>query len=367
MKKIKIATIVGARPQFVKTAVLSPHLRKRFNEIIIHTGQHYDNEMSDIFFDELKIPKPNYNLGIRCVKQGEQTAQMLTEIEKILINESPRLVIVYGDTNSTLAGALAAAKLRIPVAHIEAGLRSFNRSMPEEINRLIVDHISDFLFCPTKTAVSNLKNEGITRGVYLVGDVMYDGIRHYLPKAKVKSKILSKFGLRQKSYYLLTIHRVSNTKDLQRLKIMLSALDNFDLPVVFTIHPRTKIFLGNAYRPKKSLLLIPPVAYLDMLVLEQNAKAIFTDSGGVQKEAFFLRTPCITLRDETEWVETVAYKMNIITGFNIDKVVRALKSFSEKKLCCFSRDDPHGDGFAARKIAKIIKHSLGKHNNIAKH
>lgn len=354
MIKNKIITIVGARPQFVKTAVLSPYLRKRFNEIIIHTGQHYDREMSDLFFDELKIPKPNYNLGIRSIKQGEQMAKMMAGIENILIKEKPCLVVVYGDTNSTLAGALAAAKLKVPIAHIEAGLRSYNRSMPEEINRVIVDHISDFLFCPTKTAVANLKNEGITKGVYLVGDVMCDSIRCYLPMAKAKSKILLKLGLKRKAYYLLTIHRLSNTTDLEKLKKTLSCMDNLDLSVIFPVHPRTRKFLGNAFKPKKALTLILPVSYLDMLILEQNAKIIFTDSGGIQKEAYILKVPCFTLRDETEWVETLKHGCNRIMNFDIIK-----DAYRVCRNLTVSRDKFHprlyGDGNAAKKIYKIIQ------------
>lgn len=354
MKKSKVVTVVGARPQFIKTAVLSPHLREKFNEIIIHTGQHYDKEMSDIFFDELSIPKPDYNLGIRSLKQGEQTSKMLVGIERILIKVKPRLVIVHGDTNSTLAGALAAAKLKIPVAHVEAGLRSFNRSMPEEINRVITDHISEVLFCPTKTAALNLKNEGIVKGVYLVGDVMYDSMCCYLPQARSKSEILSNLMLERRRYYLLTIHRASNTLDLEKLNKILSLIDNSDLPVIFPIHPRTKNFLGNSFKPKNALIIISPVSYLDMLVLEENAKAIFTDSGGVQKEAYILKVPCLTFRSETEWVETLKYRCNqIVKHVDIkyfSAILRRLNTINKK---CFNLN-VYGNGNSVKKIVDIL-------------
>lgn len=347
---MNIVTVVGARPQFIKLALLSRELRKKHKEILVHTGQHYDNNLSDIFFKELQLPRPDYNLNIVSDRHGEQTARMLEGIERILIAENPDIVIVYGDTNSTLAGALAAAKLRIPIAHIEAGLRSFNNKMPEEINRVIADHLSDFLFCPTKTAVINLKREGITKNVFLAGDVMYDSLRYYLPIARRKSDILKKLGLRSKNYHLLTIHRAENTQDLKSLKKILLYIDNLGLPTIFPIHPRTRKFLGRSFKPRKNLVPILPVSYLDMLILEKNAKVIFTDSGGVQKEAYILKVPCFTFRRETEWIETLKYGCNRIVDIKAFSLI--YKKINKSKM----RFNPrvYGDGHAAKKIAKIL-------------
>ncbi|HDZ77179.1 MAG TPA: UDP-N-acetylglucosamine 2-epimerase (non-hydrolyzing) [Candidatus Omnitrophica bacterium] len=353
---MKVVTIVGARPQFIKAATLSSYLKREFNDVIIHTGQHYDKGMSDVFFSQLKIPKPKYNLGIRSSSQGEQVGKMLIGIEKVLMKEKPRLVIVYGDTNSTLAGALAAVKLHIPIAHIEAGLRSFNRSMPEEINRVSVDHISDLLFCPTRTAVLNLKNENIKKGVYLVGDVMYDSICCYLSKAQDKSKILSKMKLARRGYYLLTIHRAENTSDLNRLKEILAYFDKLDLPVIFPIHPRTRKFIANSFKSRGNLVLTLPVSYLDMLMLEQNARAIITDSGGVQKEAYILKVPCFTLRNETEWVETLKYGCNRLIKNDAGGLSFTLRRL-DRDLIRF-KSNIYGRGNAAEKICAIIKRSI---------
>ncbi|HEX7400538.1 MAG TPA: UDP-N-acetylglucosamine 2-epimerase (non-hydrolyzing), partial [candidate division Zixibacteria bacterium] len=307
---MKIISVVGARPQFIKLASLSKELRKKHHEIIIHTGQHYDDNLSKVFFSELSIPKPDYNLGIGSAEHGEQTGRMMEGIERILLSEKPNLVIVYGDTNSTLAGALAAAKLNIPVAHVEAGLRSYRKSMPEEINRVLTDHVSTLLFCPTPTSVKNLKKEGITKGVHLVGDVMYDSLLDHLKVAEKKSRIMRKLNLRKKEFYLLTIHRAENTDIKENLKKVTQIIAHLDKKVVFPIHPRTRNKLGefkllSRLLSLSNLILIDPVSYLDMLILEKNAGFILTDSGGVQKEAFFLRIPCLTLRDETEWVETL--------------------------------------------------------------
>ena len=349
---MKAVSIVGARPQFIKVKSLVDELRrKKIEHILVHTGQHYDYEMSKIFFDELDIPAPEYNLEVGSYTHGKQTALMLERIEKVLLKEKADIVLVYGDTNSTLAGALAAVKLSMLVAHIEAGLRSYRLDMPEEVNRVLTDRISKFLFCPTKTAVKNLKNEGMVKGVYLVGDVMYDA---FLDSQKLlsKRKILSKLELKPKGYLLLTIHRQENTDNFKNLKSILSALIKAEEKIVFPSHPRTKKALKKIEGFKlKNFLPIKPVSYLDMLVLEKNARKILTDSGGVQKEAYWLGTPCITLRNETEWVETVEDKWNILTGAKSDKIINAIKNFnpSEKQRKIF------GNGKASLKIARLMR------------
>jgi len=352
MTRPKIITVVGARPQFIKAAVLSHAIRRRFKEIVVHTGQHYDYEMSQNLFRELHIPKPNYNLGVRVSNREKQVEKMLLGIEKLLIKEKPQLVMVYGDTNSTLAGALATAKLNIPLVHVEAGLRSFNLTMPEEVNRVIVDRISEFLFCPTSTSVANLKREGITRNVFLVGDVMNDSIWSYLPMARKKSKILPKLKLEPKKYYLLTIHRAGNTTNIKNLKNILKHIDDLDVPTVFPIHPRTKKFLKSSFKPRKKIILIPPISYLDMLILEENAKMIFTDSGGIQKEAYILKVPCITIRNETEWVETLKGGCNRLSNIKAGTFSRVYRHAIESKPRFNSC--PYGKGNAAEKITEVL-------------
>jgi len=353
---MKILTVVGARPQFIKLAPLSKILRENgINEIIVHTGQHYDENMNDLFFKELEIPEPDYNLGIGSGNHGEQTGRMLIEIEKIILKEKPDLVIVYGDTNSTLAGALSASKLHIKLAHVEAGLRSFNKRMPEEINRVLTDHVSDILFCPTQTAVENLKNEGITNGVYLVGDVMFDALLHFSKISDMKSNILERLNIKPKEYYLATIHRAENTDNYERLKNILTAFSKMDEMVVFPIHPRTKKMI-NYYGlddliENDNVKVIDPVGYLDMLKLEKNAKAILTDSGGVQKEAFWLKVPCITLRDETEWIETVNLGWNRLVGSNVEKILKAVRDLK------FGTDVNFDNDFSAKKMYEIIQQS----------
>jgi len=351
---MKILTVVGARPQFIKLAPLSKILRENgVNEIIIHTGQHYDENMNDLFFKELEIPEPDYNLGIGSGNHGEQTGRMLIEIEKIMLKEKPDLVIVYGDTNSTLAGALAASKLHIKLAHVEAGLRSFNKRMPEEINRVLTDHVSDILFCPTQTAVENLKNEGITKGVYLVGDVMFDALVHFSKISDMKSNILERLNIKPKEYYLATIHRAENTDNYERLKNILTAFSKMDEMVVFPIHPRTRKMINyyglDDLLENDNVKVIDPVGYLDMLKLEKNAKAILTDSGGVQKEAFWLKVPCITLRDETEWIETVNLGWNRLVGSNVEKILEAVRDLK------FGVDVNFENDFSAKKMYEIIK------------
>jgi len=307
---MKIVSIVGARPQFIKLAPLSKEIRKKHKEVIIHTGQHYDQELSEIFFKELKIPEPEYNLEVGSAEQGRQTGEMLIRIEEVLQFEKPDWVIVLGDTNSTLAGALAAAKLHIPLAHVEAGMRSYNHTMPEEINRKVADHLSQLLFCPNKNAVENLKKEGLNKGVYLVGDLMQEALAENIRVAGRKSKILKRLRLPPKRFYVVTIHRAENTDSRTRLEELASLLSKLDRKTIFPIHPRTKKCLQehglwsklNRFR---NLVMLEPVGYLDMLVLEQNARMVLTDSGGVQREAYFLGTPCVILRNETEWSEMV--------------------------------------------------------------
>ncbi|HPT77462.1 MAG TPA: UDP-N-acetylglucosamine 2-epimerase (non-hydrolyzing) [Defluviitaleaceae bacterium] len=349
---MKIVTILGARPQFIKAAPVSRVLRKVHQEIIIHTGQHYDNNMSDIFFEELHIPKPDYYLGVGSGTHGKQTGEMMIKIEEIVLEENPDYVLVYGDTNSTLAGALVGAKLHIPVIHIEAGLRSFNKLMPEEINRILTDHVSSLLFCPTDTAVKNLINESITENVFNVGDVMYDAVLYNKKLALEKSEILRKNNLNAKDYYLITVHRAENTDSFENMRNIITAFANIEGTKVWPIHPRTRKKLldyGLDLGSIPDLLILEPVGYLDMLNLEANAKKIITDSGGVQKEAYFMKVPCITLREQTEWVETLKEDANIIVGTNIDKILSAVDKVVEPEY-----ENVFGDGNASEKILKFI-------------
>ncbi|MDD3807334.1 MAG: UDP-N-acetylglucosamine 2-epimerase (non-hydrolyzing) [Candidatus Marinimicrobia bacterium] len=351
-----VATIIGTRPQFIKEAPMSMALRKNFNELIIHTGQHYDENMSYVFFEDMEIPQPDYNLNIGSGLHGEQTGRMLAAIEEVLIKEKPDYVLVYGDTNSTLAGALAAVKLQIPVGHIEAGLRSFNRNMPEEINRIATDRIADHLFCPSKHAVSLLKNEGIEKNVFLTGDVMYDACLHFLPIAEKKSTILESLGLTHEQYLLLTIHRPSNTDDTHAFMSIMKGIADSPWPIVFPRHPRTKKVIQNTAVQKMlsempHLKIIESVGFLDMLYLEHHARKILTDSGGVQKEAYFLGKPCITLRTETEWVETVKAGYNVITDNDPEKIRQAIHVFDPTH----PQENFYGDGNAAEKITESIK------------
>ncbi len=320
----KIVTIVGARPQFIKAAAVSRTLRRSFQEALVHTGQHYDDNMSRVFFDELEIPPPDYNLEIGSGAHGAQTGAMLAAIEEVLLKEKPSRVLVYGDTNSTLAGALAAVKLHIPVAHVEAGLRSFNRRMPEEINRVLTDHVADLLFCPSETAVANLEAEGVRTGVHLAGDVMHEALMHAAETARRKSNVLERMQLASGGYALATIHRAENTDDPVRLARLVDALGEIarTRPVVFPVHPRTRRRLP-ALAPGSGLRLVDPVGYLDMVRLETGAALILTDSGGIQKEAFWLRVPCVTLREETEWVETAQQGWNTLAGSDPAAILRA--------------------------------------------
>ncbi|WP_294169467.1 non-hydrolyzing UDP-N-acetylglucosamine 2-epimerase [uncultured Clostridium sp.] len=328
---MKILTVIGARPQFIKAAAVSNKLRKNHEEVLVHTGQHYDNNMSDIFFDELGIPKPNYNLNIGSGNHGYQTGKMLMELESLYLKEKPDLVLVYGDTNSTLAGALAASKLLIPIAHIEAGLRSFNMKMPEEQNRVLTDHISKYLFAPTDTAIKNLKNENITENVFNTGDVMFDAIKLFKEKALETSTVLIDNNISPNEYILSTIHRAENTNDINRLKNIINALNECEKNIVLPLHPRTHKFIKDyGLTINNNIKIIAPVGYLDMINLENNSQKIVTDSGGVQKEAYFLQKPCITMRDETEWIETVENGWNTIVGSNKEKILDAIINFNPK-------------------------------------
>jgi len=351
---MKILTILGARPQFIKAAtVSSAFLKQSVNEVLLHTGQHYDRNMSAVFFQELGIPEPMYNLGINAANHGAMTGRMLEQIEIILSSEKPDCVLVYGDTNSTLAGALAASKLHIPVAHVEAGLRSFNRKMPEEINRVLTDHISALLFAPTLTGVKNLKAEGILNGVHHTGDVMYDAALLFGKISDKTSKILDKLQIEPGQYYLATVHRAENTDSPERLSSILDALLylNKKSPVVLPLHPRTLKILEKLNLKNKAgiLCLCPPLSYLDMVALEKNAKTIITDSGGVQKEAYYHGVPCVTLRDETEWTETVYGGWNLIAGANFDQIIHAV--YQAKKGVPILE---YGHGNASENIVEIL-------------
>lgn len=363
---MRILSIVGARPQFIKLtalvkAIAQNNARRPDSAIghqVLHTGQHYDAAMSGAFFAELALPTPDYNLGVGSGPHGQQTARMLEGIEAVLQTETPDLVLVYGDTNSTLAGALAAAKLHIPLGHVEAGLRSHNRRMPEEINRVLTDHVADLLFCPTETAIENLRREGIDAGVYLVGDVMYDCVLEYSRRAAERSDVLTRLGLGHGSvtsnYYLATVHRAENTDDPCRLDAIyeaLTALASGGVTVVWPVHPRTRKALGDNRAVHDNLRLIEPVSYLDMLLLEQHARLILTDSGGVQKEAFFFHVPCVTLRDETEWIETVNTGWNRLASADTQRILEATRQ--AVTALPDTSAQPYGDGHAAEKIVRV--------------
>lgn len=348
---MKIVSVVGARPEFVQATPVSRALRKNHSEILVHTGQHYDYLMSQTFFDELGIPAPDYNLEVGSGSHACQTAEILVRFEEVLLNEKPDLVIVRGDTNSTLAGALVASKLHIPAVHIEAGERSFDRRMPEEINRLVADQLSSAYFCVSQTAVNQLAAEGIKRNVFWVGDVMLDANISNRPLAREKSSILTKLGLASGKYGLVTVHRAANTDDAVRLANIAHALNRVGETVVFPVHPRTRGALQKAgIQFAENVLVIEPVGYFDMMVLEENARIIATDSGGVQREAYFLGKPCITLRDETEWTETVQVGWNKLVGVEIDGILEAWMNFVPPA----EQPPIFGDGSAGEKIASIL-------------
>jgi len=343
---------LGARPQFIKLAPIAKYLEKNHSHKIIHTGQHYDHNMNDVFFQNLHIMKPDYNLNIGSGTHGYQTSKMIEHIERILISEKPDMVLIYGDTNSTLAGAIATTKLEITMAHIEAGLRSFDKSMPEEINRVLSDHVSDILFCPTNTAISNLNNENIKDGVYLVGDVMVDVLKQNIDISIKISNILRDLDLVNTDYFLATIHRQSNTDNYENLSNIVKALEKLE-NVVLPCHPRTKKMLINYGLFEKlndNIKIIDPVGYFDMLVLQKNSKKILTDSGGIQKEAFILGVPCVTLRENTEWVETLHGGWNILVGPNKQKIIDATMNLYPED----HRENIFGNGDASKKISAII-------------
>lgn len=354
----KILTIVGARPQFVKAAALSRAVKKSgIEEILVHTGQHFDENMAEIFFREMDIPQPKYNLGINSLSHGAMTGRMLEEIEKILLIEKPSAVVVFGDTNSTLAGALAASKMHIPVAHVEAGLRSFNMKMPEEVNRIVTDRLSAYLFCPTEVAINNLKAEGFENfGINIInsGDIMYDVALYYSRISGEKSTIIQKSGLNKKPFILTTLHRQENTDDLNRLNAIISALNSLsgDYQIVLPVHPRTRKIMENN-KIKLNFEPIEPVGYFDMIELLKHCKMVITDSGGVQKEAFFFGKHCLVARDETEWTELVDLNYNFMVGAETEKIIETVGKVS-KSTAKFDVK-PYGDGNAAEKIALILK------------
>lgn len=345
---MKVLNIIGARPQFIKVGIVNKSLieQPKFNSIILHTGQHYDENMSKVFFDELEISRPNYNLNVGSGSHGKQTAAMLSGIEEVLIKEKPDWVIVYGDTNSTVAGSLAASKLHIKIAHVEAGLRSFNRLMPEEINRIATDHISDLLFAPTENAMTLLEKEGLLKKSIFSGDVMYDSILYYskLAEEKINIKNITKLT----DFYIATIHRQENTDDLKRLQSIFNAFSELDFPVILPIHPRTKNILENISF-NDNIKIIEPVSYLGMIQLLKNCKKVLTDSGGLQKEAYFLKKQCITLRDETEWTETLNNNWNFIVGAETNLILEKINAEEINE-----QHNYFGDGKSVEKILDSI-------------
>ena len=367
VRTIRTASIVGARPQFVKLAPVSRAMQQaglKIRDEIIHTGQHYDDSMSQVFFEQLQIPQPTINLGIGSGTHGRQTARMLEAIEGHLLQAPPDVVMVYGDTNSTLAGALAAAKLHIPVAHVEAGLRSFNRRMPEELNRIVTDHLSQVLFAPTATAIANLSAEGLKDRAMLTGDVMYDAVLFGARRVRARSMILGELGLAAGQYGVATIHRAENTvpEDLSTLLQLLSAAAQRFGRIVFPMHPRTAAVLRtelSGWQPAADLLVVGPVAYGDMLALVQGANFVLTDSGGLQKEAYFLGCPCVTLREETEWSETLQQGANHIAGRDGRRLLEILNDLAQRPRRSFAelpaeRPGPFGDGHAAQRIVAAL-------------
>ena len=399
---MKVLSIVGARPQFIKAAVVSKQMRRiGFEELLVHTGQHYDFNMSEVFFRELDLPEPDYYLGIGSGRHGEQTARMLAGIEEVLLKEDPDAVVIYGDTNTTLAGALAPVKLHIPVAHVEAGLRSHNRQMPEEINRIVADHCSDILFCPTQTAVQNLENEGFRNVVSIsdfgfqmadgglaasadsnhqsptinhrskdplvinVGDVMLDLAREAKDRLDGDTRrpdILTRYGLKPREYVLTTIHRAANTDDPDNLRNILEAMRQIGgrgWKVLFPVHPRTKKALEKAdllpMVDTNAVIMSDPVSYGEMIALESEARFLLTDSGGVQKEAYFFGVPCVVARDETEWTELVEIGWNRIAGAKTDAILAAAEAILNEDFANKPRPDFYGDGHASARIAAIVK------------
>ena len=377
-KAVKLLSVVGARPQFVKIAPLAHAVERRVKDgslpidhVIVHTGQHYDPSMSDIFFAELELPDAQFNLGVGSGRHGSQTGLMLGELERVLLETAPDLVVVYGDTNSTLAGALAAVKLHIPVAHVEAGLRSFNRRMPEEINRIVADHVCDLLLAPTPTAIENLATEGLAERSVFTGDIMYDAVLFYRQLALRRSQVRTRLGLEPYEYGVVTVHRAENTDDTSRLRSLLdafNALADAGLPLIFPVHPRTTQRIRSEladWSPHPRLRLIHPLGYLDMLWLVDHATVALTDSGGLQKEAFFLGCPCVTLRDETEWIETVQAGGNVLAGADALKILAVVdqsKRRSAGRPADFTRaiNASFGNGDAANRTLDALLGFAGR-------
>jgi UDP-N-acetylglucosamine 2-epimerase len=348
---LKIVSIVGARPEFIQAAPLSRALRQEHQEILVHTGQHYDAPLSQALFDDLELPAPNYNLAVGPGSHTHQTAKIMLRLEEVLREERPDLVMVRGDTNSTLASALTASKLDLPLAHVEAGERSFNRQMPEEVNRKVVDALADLHFCASHTALDQLALEGIRESAHWVGDVLLDAMTHYRPIAHRRSNVLERLRLRPGGYCLVTIHRPGATDDAGRLRQLVQALNQVEERVVFPVHPRTaKALAGAEVRLASHVQAIEPVGFLDMILLEEHARLIATDSGGVQREAYFLGVPCLTLRDETEWVETVQAGWNEVVGTDPERVLAAWRHFRPAE----ARPPIFGDGAASQRIADIL-------------
>jgi UDP-GlcNAc3NAcA epimerase len=348
---VRIVTIVGNRPQFVKAAAVSRLLREEHEELLVHTGQHYDDELSRVFFDELGIPAPDRELGAGSGTNTEQTARILGALEPVLAELRPGLVLVYGDTNSTLAGALAAAQSDIPVGHVEAGMRSFDRSMPEELNRVLTDHASQLLLCSTQTAMDNLAREGVTGEAHLVGDVMADVSLAFREIAAARSTVLADLGLEPGGYLAVTAHRAGNVDDPARLERLVALLEALPTPVVFPVHPRTRARLEPAGLIERlsGVTLAPPLGYLDFLELARNARAVLTDSGGVQKEAYLLGVPCVTLRDTTEWVETVDAGWNVLVDLDREAALAALERQPPEQ-----RPELYGGGHAAERVRNAV-------------
>lgn len=350
---MKIVSIIGARPQFVKAAVVSKEIRKYHNEIIIHTGQHYDNGLSYVFFYQLKIPEPDYNLGIGSGTHAYQTGEMLIGIEKILMQENPDFVLIYGDTNSTISGSLAAVKLHIPIGHVESGLRNFDMSIPEEVNRVVSNHLATFNFAPTITAVNNLKKEGITKNVFLTGDVMYDSLISQMKIAEKKSCILKKLQIINEEYIIATIHRPRNTDNIKNLVNIFSAFKNCGKKVIVPLHPRTQKELKKNslnFQGESNLKITNPLNYFDFLILLKNANKVVTDSGGVQKEAYILKKPCITIYPSTSWIETVEDGWNVLVQPEKNVIINTINNFEPSK----KHHNHYGNGDAGKKISQII-------------
>jgi len=359
VSRLKIISVVGARPQFIKAAPVSRALRENHEELLVHSGQHYDYAMSDVFFEQLGIPKPNFNLAVGSGSHARQTGEMMPLLEELFIEQRPDAVLVYGDTNTTLAGALAASKLGVPVAHVEAGLRSFNRNMPEEINRVVVDHISELLLVPTRAGVANLEAEGITDGVALVGDVMLDTARFFAENIDA-SATLEQFEVEAGQFYFATVHRAGNSDSRVLLGQIVEAFAQVDKPVVWAIHPRTRknledFGLMDTVESAENIRPVPPVSYIETVSLLRSSAGLLTDSGGMQKEAYFFGVPCVTLREETEWIETVELGWNRLTGADTKRILAAVAQMDRPSV----RPAVYGDGHAAESIAQALEERFG--------